>query len=496
MEDPKLNPALASILLGTSVVLPTIIWGASTSTNLSITVTSATQYTDPYSRWSNFPQSSSFFPIAVWLQNPNRPLGSVAPYSTVALSAAAAKINIFLGIDNGGTAWPSGICSGDSNGYLAAIKSVGMYSIPDVNTSNNTSANSISSILCLASSLVATANMVGWNMGDEPQSNCSNVPRIAAKVTLLSGYDSTRPLFENNTDWAFNHGVCSGNVAALQVVGVGSFDLYPITSPWNGGSNIPIISGQPIDSMWIQGYSVVRFIQSGRMGQPIWAYVETGTDELGYSAQNGNTCNADTNLCTPHNNEYRATNEQVNAEAWMSIINGAAGIEWFCHDSLAPAFCLGEQTGGSGKLANSIRANLTYVDTTILSYARQLNSPTVGICTMINGTGFTNFKTSCSNGILTVAAGNSSIPASVLVKSFGSAHYLFAQTARNGSEILTFTLSGDAGKTATVVYDSNAEYDPANSAMGNTVVLNGSGEFSDTFGANSHNYQVKIYTVQ
>jgi len=32
--------------------------------------------------------------------------------------------------------------------------------------------------------------------------------------------------------------------------------------------------------------------------------------------------------------------------------------------------------------------------------------------------------------------------------------------------------------------------------MGNTIVLNGSGEFSDAFGANSHNYQVKIYTVQ
>jgi hypothetical protein len=322
---------------------------------------------------------------------------------------------------------------------------------------------------------------------------------VPGQITKLTEYDPTRPLFYNMTDWPFNHGICnlnSQNVNALQAISIGSFDLYPITSPWSGGSAIPIISGQPIDSMWIQGYSVVKFIQNGRAGQPIWAYVETGTNELGYSAQNGNTCNTNTNLCSPNNNEYRATNEQVNAEAWMSIINGAVGIEWFCHDSLALAFCLGEQTGGSGSLANSIQANLTYIDTTILSYAQQLNSPTVGICTMINGIRFTDFTPSCSNRILTLAAGNPSMPASALVKSFRGARYLFAQTARNGSEALTFTLSGDAGKTAEVVYDSNAKYDPANSTIGNTVLLNGSGQFSDTFGTNSHNYQVKIYKIQ
>lgn len=494
-----MNRSLASILLVGSVVIPTITWGAGTSANLPITITPATQFTDLYSQWSNFPQRPSFFPIAVWLQNPTRSLGAGARYSTAAAAAAGTKINILLGIDNGGAQWPGSVCGGD-NGQLAAAKNNGLYVIwpSSVDATSNTSATSVSSILCLANALGAAANLIGYNMGDEPACGAT-MNAIPSRVAALTGFDSTRVLTFNMNDWPFNHGMCSlktWTIAALQAVSIGSFDLYPITSPWNGGSNIPSNPRQPIDSMWIQGYSVVQFIQSGRTGQPIWAYVETGTDELGYSAQNGNTCNASTNLCTPRNNEYRATNEQVNAEAWMSIINGAAGIEWFCHDSLAVAFCLGEQTGGSGSLANSIQANLTYVDSTILSYAQQLNSPTVGICTMINGTGFMNITTSCSNGILTVAAGNSSIPASALVKSFGSAHYLFAQTARNGSETLTFTLSGDAGKTATVVYDSNAEYGPENSTIGNTVLLNGSGEFSDIFGANSHNYQVKIYTVQ
>jgi hypothetical protein len=57
-------------------------------------------------------------------------------------------------------------------------------------------------------------------------------------------------------------------------------------------------------------------------------------------------------------------------------------------------------------------------------------------------------------------------------------------------------LNGDGNKTATIVYDSNAHYDAANSAQGHTIPLNSTGAFSDTFGANGHNYQVKIYAIQ
>jgi hypothetical protein len=228
-------------------------------------------------------------------------------------------------------------------------------------------------------------------------------------------------------------------------------------------------------------------------GAPMWAFVESGTDDLGFSSQNGNTCNASTNLCTPSNNEQRATPAQVNAEAWLSIINGATGIEWFCHDTTGIGLCLGQ---GGGALAMSIQQNLTYVNTQLLAYAPQINSPTVGQCTMITGTGYTQFVTSCTGGILTLKAGDASIPASALVKNYNGVHYVFAQPARNGSEVLTFTLAGDAGKTATIVYDSNDQYDAAHSNVGGAFVLSGSAQFSDTFGANGDHYQVKIYAVQ
>jgi len=162
--------------------------------------------------------------------------------------------------------------------------------------------------------------------------------------------------------------------------------------------------------------------------------LRTGTDDLGMS---GSNCNHTTNICSPANNEYRATAEPVNAEAWMSIINGATGIEWFCDDSLSYTYCLGDN---GDPIANAIQANLTYVDTAILNYAPVINSPATGMCTMITGASYTSFTTSCSNGILTLSTGNSSLPASALVKNYSGVTYLLAQPAHNGTGTLTHML--------------------------------------------------------
>jgi hypothetical protein len=443
-----------------------------------------------YAAWPNFPQSAGFFPLVLWEENPSRVMSNGL---TDAQGMAAVKMNIMNSIDNGGGGnWPTSF-GVDTNGLFGDLVANKIYLIASVDTTGNTSVHSVASVQAAAGS--ASNYLIGYNLGDEPQSNCSTVATVPSVVSLVSSFDSTRPLFWNNTDWVFEHGVCNGNVAALQAISVGSFDLYPLTSPWNGNSGIPEVPGEPLDSMWIQGYSVAQFVANGRAGQPIWAYVETGTNELGYSAQNGNTCNSSTNLCSPNNNEYRATAEQVNAEAWMSLINGAVGIEWFCDDTKAYDFCLGNGAGGDAAVAASIAANLTYIDTTILSFAQQLNSPLVGICTMNNGTGYTNYTTSCSNGILTMSTGTSTVPGSAMVRNYNGTLYLFADSDRNGSALMTFTLSGYASKTATVVYDSNTQYAPAFSSAGQTFLLSSTAQFSDTLGANAHNYQVKIYSI-
>jgi hypothetical protein len=94
-----------------------------------------------------------------------------------------------------------------------------------------------------------------------------------------------------------------------------------------------------------------------------------------------------------------------------------------------------------------------------------------------------------------MSTGTSTLPGSAIVKNYGGTLYLFADSDRNGSATMTFTLTGHAGQVATVVYDSNAKYDPTHSSVGNTFTLNGSGQFSDTFGANGHSYQPKIYMI-
>ena len=453
--------------------------------------------TNLYSSWSNFPQSTSFFPITVWNENPTRLLGSGAPWSTDAAGVAGIKANIFQTIDNGGGGNYPATYGTDTNNLFKTVVNQGLYVTLSADDTGDTSVTSVASLLKMCGSLNACSYLIGYNLGDEPQDNCTLVGTIPGIIPTVQGYDATRALFWNHTDWPFGHGSCSGNVnpLALQATPVGSFDQYPLTSPWNGASDIPFVTGQAMDSMWIQGYSVNQFIANGRSNQPIWAFVETGADELGYSAQNGSTCNTTTNLCAPDNHEYRATAEQVNAEVWMSIINGANGIEYFCDDTLAYDFCLGSTSGGQAATSAAIASNLTYVDTTILSYAPQLNSTISGICTMNMGMSYTSYTTSCSNGILKMSTGTATVPGSAMVRNYNGALYLFADSDRNGSATMTFTLSGSAGATAKVVYDSNAQYDPAHSSVGNTFTLNASGQFADTFGANGHNYQPKIYVI-
>jgi hypothetical protein len=455
--------------------------------------------TNLYSSWSNFPQSPNFFPIAIFSQDPTWSMGTGAPYSSIAAAIKGTKINTILQVENG---YPSAF-GVDPGGRYQTLISNGIYFIPKADTTSNTSPTSIASYQAIVSAESGSQYLIGYNLGDEP--TCAVMGTFPTLLSTVSSYDSTRPLFWNFTDWEFGHGACypattPTNSTALQAISVGSFDVYPMTSPWNGASSIPSVTGQPQDGMWINGWSVEQFVALGRANQPVWAFVDTGTTELAYSSQSGSVCNASTNLCTPDNHEYRATPEQVNAEVWMSIINGATGIEYFCDDTnlagqTAYNFCLGATISGEGSAAAAIASNLTYIDTTVLSYAPQLNSPVAGFCTMNNGTLYTNYTTSCSKGILTMSTGTSNVPGSAIIKNYNGTLYLFADSDRNGSATMTFTLSGYAGTTAKVVYDSNAQYDPAHSSVGSTFTLNASGQFSDTFGASGHNYQPKIYMI-
>jgi hypothetical protein len=528
--------------------------------------------TDLYAKWSNFPQSGSFFPLATWSQTPNRTQGSGALYTSIPLAMKGTKMNILEAIDNGSgynypatpntdtsnlfadmaaqgidvalivfplsfvntsgavatfenlypfnSSWNGTVNTNNTNFTISSATSsaltmtstIGTFSTEWLymitNSTSNGPAALVSSVQSMASGIGDSANLIGYIMGDEPQGGndgctglVANIPTI---MTTFDTYDTTRPFFWNHTDWPFVHGSCSGslNQNALKAMSVGSFDLYPMISPFNSLSGTTLDANGVGDYNWIQGWSTQVFVADGTVNQPIWVFVDTGDNALGYSSQGSSSCNTSTNVCTvsgqdPH--YYRAPSESVNAEVWNSIINGAVGVEWFCDDignKTNLDFCLGDGGGGTEQsIATAIAQNITYIDTTLLNYAPQLNVGSDGACTMNNGTTYTSYTTSCSNGILTMATGTSTVPGSAMVRNYNGTPYLFADSDRNGSASMTFTLAGYAGYVATVVYDSNAQYDPTHSEVGTTFTLNGSGQFSDTFGANGHNYQPKIYTI-
>ncbi len=412
----------------------------------------------------------------------------------------------------GGT-WAPSSFGVDSSGFLAQIAAAGIYLIPQVNgisscpggcignlNPNKTDLNSVQSYQALIAKTGLTSTIIGYQIDDEPQTGtCTTYPMngIPSQIAIFKSYDSTRPFLLNSTNYIFQSGYCTPetlNTNYMAAVPIGSFDAYPVISPWLAGRSAG--SGSPVDSVWIQGVTVAQMISERPAGAPFWTWVDSGTDALGFSSQGGFTCNASTNTCTNGSLTVwqRAPAPLVNAEVWMSIINGATGIGYFCEDSTAAfAYCMGEG-GSTGALA--AQANVSYINHAILPLGPVLNSATVGICTMNTGTSYTSYNGSCSNGILSMSTGTSTVPGSALVKSYSGAIYLFAQPARKGSAAFTFTLTGLAGKTATVIYDSNSRYDSAHASLGATLPLDSSAKFTDTLGANGDSYQVKIYKIQ
>ena len=260
-------------------------------------------------------------------------------------------------------------------------------------------------------------------------------------------------------------------------------DVYEVTNPWIG-STCDVAGGQS-DCLWGYGTQTQNYVANDTGGKPVWVDIETGTNDLGDAETNGSTCNSTTNLCSK-GNEQRATPEQVNSAAWLTLINGSNGIIWFCDDSLTGAdACLGGGANGNPSACAptcGIAANLTYVDANVEGFAQELNSPDAA-------------------GV-TVASSNPAVPVDEMTKVVNGVTYLFTEADRGtGKTTATYTDAGLAGSTATLVYDSAARYDPSISEQGKTFALDGSGSFSDSLtgdtgnSANAVSYQVKIYAI-
>jgi len=243
-----------------------------------------------FSQWENgLPSDPSYFPIAVWLQNPI----NASRFKSVG-------INLYVGL------W-----KGPTEEQLKVLAEAGMP------------------VIC-SQSRVGLANkdnpiIVGWMHGDEPDNAQlvrdpatgreyygGPVPpqNIVDDYQKMRSLDPTRPILLNlgqgvaNDEWIGRGSGAHISDYLTYVKGgdIISYDVYPVV-----GINKP--DGE--NYLWYVAKGVSRLMEWTEGKKIIWNCIEC--TRIG----------SETKKATPH---------QVRAEVWMSIIHGSRGLIWFVHE--------------------------------------------------------------------------------------------------------------------------------------------------------------------
>jgi hypothetical protein len=241
--------------------------------------------TSPYAAWKLGPSTDpSFFPLAVWLQDPSN-----------AEKYKAAGINVYVGLWNGPT-----------DEELAALKGAGMKVVCSQNE-------------CGLAHL-DDRTIVGWMHGDEPDNAQSlgegkgygpPIPpeKIIADYRRIRAADPSRPVFLNlgqgvAWDGWYGRGVRTNHpedyLEYCKGGDIFSFDIYPVASPDSA------VKGK----LWYVPFGVERLGKWTNHRKPVWNCIE----------------------CSRINTGVKATPAQVRAEVWMSLIRGSRGIIYFVHE--------------------------------------------------------------------------------------------------------------------------------------------------------------------
>jgi hypothetical protein len=279
----------------------------------------------PYAKWENGPSSNaSFFPIAVWLQNPNK-----------AEKYKQAEFNTYIGL------W-----RGPTEEQLAELKAAGMKVICHQNVAALKHADD--------------PTIIGWMHGDEPD-NAQPIrggkgygppirPReIVDDYMKIRQADPTRPVMLNlgqgvAWDGWYGRGVRKNHpedypeyIKGCDIV---SFDIYPACH------DNPQIAGK----LWYVARGVERLARWTEGRKVVWNCIE----------------------CTRiHNPTTKATPHQVRCEVWMSIIHGSMGLIYFVHE-WEPRF------NESALLSDpEMLTAVTAINRQITKLAPVLNSPTL-----------------------------------------------------------------------------------------------------------------------
>jgi hypothetical protein len=344
-----------------------------------------------YAPWPSGPTTDpSFFPVAVWLQEPTAP--TAAQYHDIG-------INVHVGL------W-----DGPTEAQLAAAAALPTTVFAEQNDVGLTSANN--------------GVINAWTQIDEPDNAQGGTQDPMLPADVVASYqamvaaDATRPVFLNlgqgvAIDTWYGRGNRTNHPEDYPEYAAGgdilSYDIYPMNvfpaaadaEDWVKAYTEPVAQ-----NIWFVATGIDRLREWSSYQKPVWMWLET----TNFDGHDG----------------FALTPDLVKAEAWMAIIHGARGIGYFCH-VFSPSFI------EAGLLADSaMTAGVHTLNDQIQELALVLNTQSV------------------SNGVTTVSS-IEAIPIDTMVKRVDGNTYLFAVAMRPGAVDATFTLRAFTGSASVEV---------------------------------------------
>jgi hypothetical protein len=276
---------------------------------------------------NGFPADPGFFPIGVWLQNPDK----AAVYR-------AMGVNTFIGL------WKTPTAD-----QLAQLDAQGLHLIVEQTT---------------AARALPNAHVIrGWMQIDEPDNaqpdgrggygDCILPDEIVRRYEELKSFDPTRPIFLNfgqavaNAQWIGRGTKCSRiatqtyYTASSRGADIVAFDIYPAAEDRQAH-----VKGK----LELVGQGVANLKSWAAPGQPVWNAIET------------------THIFNP---SRRPLPDEIRSQVWMSLIHGSSGIFYFAHE-WKPSF----REDGVFRYPDVVE-ELTRTNAQIKALAPVLNSPTL-----------------------------------------------------------------------------------------------------------------------
>ena len=275
---------------------------------------------------SHLKKSTSFFPIAVWCQNPSN-----------AQAYKALGINMFVNVTL-------------DQEKLEQLKKNNIRVITPFNKFGQEHMND--------------STIYAWNQPDEPDNAqlrkgskgydpCIDPAVIIKNYEEIKKKDPSRPVYLNlgmgvsNTAWP-GRGECAGRYDMYKVsrngylkgCDIASFDIYPVNT------NDKVFK----DKLWYVPKGIDSLKAWSGHSKPLWCWIE--------STRIAEDC------------PKKPTPSEVKSEVWMALIHGATGFGYFCH-SFHPAF-----TEAALLKDPEMMAAIKEINARVTSLAPELNSST------------------------------------------------------------------------------------------------------------------------